>query len=368
MKFKFNIPVNLIFGRNGVRENADKFQLGKKALIVTGKNSAQLSGALLDVEEVLVGNGTEYVLFDKIKNNPDLDNVAKGSDFGRENEVDFIIAIGGGSPLDAAKAISALCTNRVEPIRLVKEIMKNKSLPIVAVTTTSGTGSEVTPYSILTVPSMKTKKNFYSPYNFPVVAFADPKYTDSLPYRITLDTAFDAFSHLLESYLSIRSNPLNDAIAIEGMKMWAECKDGLINNKITPDIREKLMYASCLGGIAITHTGTTLIHAMGYALTYFKNYSHGRANAMLISEYLKFNYNKASGKINRVMELMGFKSQEEVDEYFSCGLEDKPELTDNECRLFAESAMEQGSVKLNPREVKGDDIYNFYHKIFGGVR
>jgi len=362
------MPVNLKFGTGVIKENSEDFKLGKKAFLVTGKSSARLSGALNDILDVLKTQDISYEIYDKVENNPSLENVTEGTALCKKSGADFIIAVGGGSPLDAAKGIAALSINDIEAIELLNNKFENPFLPIIAVPTTSGTGSEVTPYSVLTIPSMKTKRSFMSQWSYPKVAFADPAYTYSLPYNITVDTAFDAFSHLLESFCSSRSNQINDAIAIEGIQAFAECMQNITDNNITNTVREKLMYASCLGGIAISHTGTTLIHAMGYSLTYFKGLSHGRANAMLMAEYLNFNSKYIPDKIHIVMEILGFKNYMEVDNYFSLGIDSKPVLSDEECRNFAVLANGQGSVKLNPRDVQEDDIYNLYKHIFGGAK
>ncbi|MFO7611481.1 MAG: iron-containing alcohol dehydrogenase family protein [Clostridia bacterium] len=368
MKFGFNIPVDLNFGAGVVNGNREKFNLGKKAMIVTGKNSARISGALVDVLDALSSNGTDYVVYDGIRNNPDLDNISEGADYGRAGGIDFIVAIGGGSPMDAGKAIAALCTNDIEPIDLIGKKLNERPLPIIAIPTTAGTGSELTPYAVLTVPSMKTKKSFYSPFIFPVSAFADPCYTYSLPYLVTIDTAFDAFSHLLESYLSLKSTPLNDLIALEGIKAFAECRQAISEKLIIAETREKMMYASCLGGMAIAHTGTTMLHAMGYSLTYFRNYSHGRANAMLIGEYLRFNYKKTSWKIDNVMKILGFRNIDDAEEFFSMGLDGRPLISDEDCRTYAKLVMEQGNIRQNPRTVEEEDIYDIYVKLFGGIQ
>jgi len=366
MKFKFNMPVNLKFGSGVIKDNSEDFKLGRKALLVTGKNSARLSGALDDILDVLTDQKISFDIFDKVENNPNLDNVAMGAVYAKECGADFIVAVGGGSPLDAAKAIAALCTNDIEPIELLGKKFENPFIPIIAVPTTSGTGSEVTPYSVLTIPSMKTKKSFTSPWSFPKVAFADPRYTYSLPYLKTVDTAFDAFSHLMESYYSLRSTPLNDAVALEGIKVFAECKGDITIGNITEDVREKLMYASCLGGIAISHTGTTLMHSMGYSLTYFKGISHGRSNAMILAEYMRLNKSELPEKTEKVLELLGFDSIDEAGSYFSLGLDENPVLSDEECRTYANLAMGQGSAKLNPKSVNEDDVCDLYRIIFGG--
>lgn len=368
MKMNFNMPVNLKFGAGVIKENSEDFKLGKRALLVTGQNSARLSGALIDVIGVLDSLGISHDIFDKVENNPSLKNISEGSRFGKSCGSDFIIAIGGGSPLDAAKAIAALATNDMDPIDLFKNEFKNEFLPIIAVPTTSGTGSEVTPYSVLTVHSMKTKRSFTSRWSYPKVAFADPCYTYSLPYSVSVDTAYDAFSHLLESYYSVRSNPLNDSIAVEGMKKIAGCMKDIAAGNLNDEVRGKLMYSSCLGGMTIAHTGTTLIHAMGYSLTFFKSFSHGRANAMIMAEYMRLNKSELPEKTKVVLDVLGLGDIDDADDYFSLGLDKKPILSDDECREFAGLAVKQGSVKMNPKQVGEKDIYELYVKIFGGAQ
>lgn len=367
MDFKFHMPTELYFGKGCLVENYKKLKIGQKAMIVTGKSGARKSGALKDIEKYLKETGVEYCLFDRVVNNPHLENVEEGARFCMREKADFIIAIGGGSPMDAAKAIAALAVNDMKAEELIGGSLKNKPLPTIAVPTTSGTGSEVTPYSILTVPGQQTKMNFYNSGSFPVMAFADPGYTMSMPRNVTVDTAFDAFTHLLESYLSQRGTPFNDALALEGIEAWSECIAAIKEGGMDYEIREKLMYASTVGGIAITNTGTTIIHAMGYSLTYFKGIPHGRANAMLIGEYLKYNYDSCKNKIDRVLETTGFENIGKAAEFFLSGTGEKPILEDRECREYAKLAAKQGSVKSNPRCTDEEAMYKMFKSVFGGM-
>lgn len=128
------------------------------------------------------------------------------------------------------------------------------------------------------------------------------------------------------------------------------------------------MYASCLGGIAITHTGTTMIHAMVYSLTYFKGFSHARANAMLLGEYLGFNIGHEPEKIQNVLDTLGFESILEVNDFFNTGTFEKPSLTEEEINLFTQLAMGRRNVKSNPRKVNAEDIKGMYQRIFGGAK
>src|SRR5690606_4102226 len=157
--------------------------IGRKALIVTGRRSAKINGSYDDVRQALSETGVGYVLFDEVEENPSLETIERGRETGKKNQVDFVIGIGGGSPMDAAKAIALFIKNPEINKENIFSAGKLDSIPVVAVPTTSGTGSEVTQYSIVTVHKEKTKKNLGQSI-FPKVAFIDSKYTYDLPYNI----------------------------------------------------------------------------------------------------------------------------------------------------------------------------------------
>lgn len=307
--FSFFMPTRIIYGAGSIKAEAESLELGKKALIVTGRKSAKASGAL---DDVLAALSTDYVIFDQVENNPGVDTTVRGGKLARDSGCDFVIAIGGGSPLDAAKAIAVLAVNDVEPLSLYTDGWSNKALPIAAVPTTAGTGSEVTQYAVLTIDEEETKKGLRGPDLFPTTAFLDPKYTQSLPLDVTVDTAVDALSHLVEGYLSNRASPMSDLTAAEGLKIWGQCRTQLEQGNLTDFVRERLLLASCLGGITIAQTGTTLVHALGYPLTYFYHVPHGRANGLLMGQYLQFTHKVAPDRVNQVLTFLGLNS---VDEF-----------------------------------------------------
>lgn len=212
--FSFFMPTRIIYGAGSIKAEAESLVLGKKALIVTGRKSAKASGAL---DDVLAALSTDYVIFDQVENNPRVDTTVRGGKLARDSGCDFVIAIGGGSPLDAAKAIAVLAVNDVEPLTLYTDGWSNKALPIAAVPTTAGTGSEVTQYAVLTIDEEETKKGLRGPDLFPTKAFLDPKYTQSLPLDVTVDTAVDALSHLVEGYLSNRASPMSCSRGVKDM-------------------------------------------------------------------------------------------------------------------------------------------------------
>lgn len=357
MEFKFNIGTKAFFGSDCIIKNKDEFnKLGKRALIVCGGNSAKVSGALEDVTSILGELGINYGVFNKVINNPSLENVDEGGKAAKIFNADFIVGIGGGSPLDAAKAIAVLAVNDIEPLKLYTNTFPNRPLPVVAVPTTAGTGSEVTPYSILTRSDMQTKMSFGNEDTFPKIAFLDPKYTKSMTYDTTVDTAVDALSHAVEGYLSKRSMPVSDVLALEAIRLFGECIDALLERKIDMAIREKLLYMSMLAGMVISHTGTTIVHGMGYSLTYFKDIPHGRANGLLMKEYFRFNYDEAQYKIDNIMNVLKLKDIEAfgniMDRLISC---DK-EFTQEELADYAALAMKQRSSSYNVKSVTETDL------------
>jgi alcohol dehydrogenase class IV len=303
--FKFFMPTQVVFGQDVVKQAGGDLALGTKALIVTGKSSARRSGALGDVLEVLP---TPYVLFDEVENNPTVETVIRGGQLAQESGCDFIIAIGGGSPLDAAKVMAVLAVNDTHPLDLYKEGWKVPALPMVAIPTTAGTGSEVTQYAVLTIKEEETKKGLGGPDLFPKVAYLDPKYTESLPLDVTIDTAVDALSHLVEGYLSGRATSASDLVALQGIALWGTTISALRRGEVNQVVRTALLLASSLGGITIAQTGTTLVHALGYPLTYFHDYPHGRANGILMTEYLRYTQTVAPERVATVLELLDLAS------------------------------------------------------------
>jgi alcohol dehydrogenase class IV len=364
MQFKFHMPVRAYFAEGCIRQyGSEMAAFGKKAMIVTGGRSAKASGALDDICEVLKGLGIDFMIFDKVENNPSTANAAEGGAAARRYGADFVIGIGGGSPLDAAKAVAVLASNDIEPEQLFKNNFENKPLPIVAVPTTAGTGSEVTPYSVLTRKEFETKGSFGTPDTFPAIAFLDPVYTESLPAAVTVNTALDALSHCIEGYLSKRSTPVSDILAREGIRLFGECRESLVDGQITRDVRGQLLYVSMLGGMVIAHTGTTIVHGAGYNYTYFKDIPHGRANGYLMAEYLRFNYSHAADKTENILELLGFKDIDGFDAFVASLIGKAPSLSGEEISKYASITMSQRSTSYNIRPVQARDIEELFRKV-----
>jgi alcohol dehydrogenase class IV len=313
MQFNYFAPTKVFFGSECIRKNAGELtRWGKKALLVTGRNSARVSGALADVTAVLEAGGVAWEVYDKVEENPTIAGVEAGGAVARAFGPAVIIAIGGGSPLDAAKAIAVLAVNDIAGSQLFAGGFAAAPLPIVAVPLTAGTGSEITPYSILIDHERRTKRSFADPTIFPRVAFLDARYTQTQSQSLTVNAAADALSHSLEGYLSNRATPLSDCLALDGMRAFGAASAALASGSLGLAEREQLLYASLLGGIVISHTGTTSVHALGYSLTYFRGVAHGRANGLLLAEFLRQHETIAPARAAAILEALGVGT---VDEF-----------------------------------------------------
>jgi alcohol dehydrogenase class IV len=359
VEFKYSMPTEIYFGEDSILKNKAVFsKIGSKALIVTGRSSAKKNGSYNDVTQALSEVGVEHILFDEVEENPSLETIEKGSNIGKANNVDFVIGIGGGSPIDAAKAMAVFIKNaeiNIDNIFCGKQL---ESIPVVAVATTSGTGSEVTQYSIVTSNREKTKKNLGQTV-FPRAAFLDSKYTFDLPYEITVNTAIDAFTHLVEGYLNSNSTYMSDIYGERGFELFKYCFEKLISRELNKEFRDKVMLASTLGGIQISQTGTSLPHGMGYALTYFKGLPHGIANGVLTINYLKSFKNKT--KIERMLNILGLNNLVELEAIFNKLVKVTIEITDDEIMEFSKSFISnKDKLKNHPEVVTLEDIVQIY--------
>lgn len=306
----FYLPTRIYSERDCVKKYADEWALlGKKALIVTGKSSAG-NGALADVTEALTAQGTAYCVYDGIQQNPSVETVMEIREKGLSEQVDFVIGIGGGSPMDAAKAVALMLVHTDKNAEFLYE--KNTgakedkaydaALPVVEVPTTCGTGSEATPYAILTRHDKKTKASL--PHKiYPVYALVDGKYLLGMSRDIMIHTAVDALGHFIESYINANATDFSRMLCEYGLGVWKSAKNVLIGAGIHEQEYDTMLFASTLAGMAIAHTGTALPHGLSYYLTYEKGIPHGKAVGYFLPGYLA-----EAGPIlqKKVLSLAGF--------------------------------------------------------------
>lgn len=363
MDFQFNMPTRIIFGRSCVKKHVEVFTYcGSRAAIVTGKRSARASGALADVENMLKHAGIAYEVFDYVENNPSVETVADISEKAKAFRADFVVGIGGGSPMDAAKAVAVLAANTFKAVNLFSNTF-NKALPVIEIPLTSGTGSEVTPYSVLLRKDMETKVSFGNVHTYPAYALLDPDYTKSMSVRSTVSTAVDAFTHVLEGYLANRSGAFSSMMALEGIRVFGECLDGLKGPEYDDVLREKLMYVSLLGGLTIAQTGVTLPHGMGYCYTFFKGIPHGIANGLFLRAYLKLVKPEREEKIKDVLKLLHADSIDSLADKLELLTGRPPALTEGEIEKYTELAqIQKGSMANTPGGVTEEMIRSIWEK------
>lgn len=359
--FTYHMPAKVFFGKDCILNNKEVFcQLGKKALIFTGRNSAKLNGSLKDITDALTAVGIGYVVFDEVEENPSLETVEKASNIGRAEGADFVIGIGGGSPMDAAKGASYLIKNADMTAEMLMKDGKYNHAPIVEVATTAGTGSETTQYAVFTLHKLGTK-NGATQKAFADVAFLDARYMESLSDKVTVNTAVDALTHLIEGYTSKKSNFLSDKLAESGLEVFAECIPAIKNLKFDIEIREKLLLMSTIAGIVIAQAGTSLPHACGYMPTYEKGIPHGRANAIFTRAYLELFPDQT--KTNKILSILGFESLEQLDAFFKEILEPRETFTEEDVERYTDALIATpGKLALHPYPLTRQQVYEMYKK------
>ena len=324
MLFDLDLPTKILSGEGAVAKNAGALCLGKHALIVTGRRSARASGALADVAAALTENGVKYTVFDEISENPPAEICRRGGAFARIVGADFVIGIGGGSAMDGAKAVSAfaVCPQATVDSIFTDKMPESGMLPIAAIPTTAGTGSEANGASVMTMPGGLVKKTFkYPPLSVPRVTFLDPRYTYSLSESYTVSTALDALAHSIESYLSPKANEVTMLFAAyAAAAIW----DVIFNGAgaegekdaggFTPVQRERLLYAATAAGIAIGRTGTGFPHPLGYSITLSDGFPHGRACGAFEGKFIEYNLRDAEGarRLKTLAAKMGTTTDEMI--------------------------------------------------------
>ncbi len=321
---KLYMPTAVFCEKDCVRLHSDELtKLGTKGMIVTGKHSSRFNGSLNNVEDALKSQNIPYIIYDDVEANPSVETVVKASKIAQTEGVDFFIGIGGGSPMDAAKAISLLAKNPDKDSSVLFENTTLEYYPIAEVPTTSGTGSEVTPYAILTLHEKHTKQSI-SHEIYPAVALVDYTYLKTAKRSGFINTCVDTLAHLIEAYLNTNANDYNRIYAREGFRLWGSVKNALVpcmnknendseSLELTDEEYETFMHASLVAGMAITHTGTSLPHGLSYPITYELGVPHGKAVGIFLPGFLR-NYENLS-EVHDVLELLGFSSINSFENY-----------------------------------------------------
>jgi alcohol dehydrogenase class IV len=368
MDFNFFMPVKVISGIGCLEKGGGALKsLGNRCLIVTGSGSAKKSGALDAAVASLKCSGIDYFIFDKIEPNPLLSTCFEAGITARKFRADFILGIGGGSPLDAAKAAAVFaCNSSFSPEDIFK-VGFSKALPIALVGTTAGTGSEVTATSVLTIDSLQEKKSVTHPSCYAAITFADPAYTYTCPYELTVSAALDALCHAVEGYFSARAGDIARESAIQAVKLlWQNLLKLSENPGMLPDetSREQLYYGSLWAGVTLNLSGTGYPHPAGYPLTTELGIPHGKACAVFMPDYIRHNAAVNPALTTRLFNILGFSIDRYCDVVSGLAGLNGIKLTDEQCARFAETLRGRANLKnaLNPSTV--EEVLEIYKKLF----
>lgn len=302
----FYMPTKVFCEKNCVMNHKEELcGLGSKAFIITGRHSSKKNGSLQDVRTALEEMGMPYLVFDEIEENPSVETVMKARQTGLEAGADFVIGIGGGSPLDAAKAIALMMKHPGENGEFLYRKGSDEAYPVAAVPTTCGTGSEATPWAILTRHELRIKGSI-SHKIFPALALSDPGYLRSAPASVLVSTSVDAMGHCIESYINTNATDYTRMLCEKSLSLWSKGKEVLLGKReAEEEDLQNMMNASTLAGMTISHTGTSLPHGLSYYLTYEEGVPHGRAVGIFQVPYMAAADEAVRGQVLDQMDFQG---------------------------------------------------------------
>lgn len=301
--YTYRMPVEVVFAEGCAGQLVERTKrLGRRPLVVAGMQSARKLGLV----DALVGAFPDAVVFEGIDENPGTGICDEGAAQCRQAACDCVVAIGGGSPMDAAKAIAGLALHEGPCVDFIgRDTFPNGALPILAVPTTSGSGSEVTPYAVLVNDATRQKATIGADCLFPRTALLDPALTLKLPRAVTVNTGLDALSQAMEGIVSNKANAAADVMAFEAIRLVCDALPIAVERPDDLPARGCMQHAAMLAGCVIAQTGTTLVHGMGYPLTMECGIAHGLANALLLTPLFQHNAAVHPGRVARIAEAMG---------------------------------------------------------------
>lgn len=306
--FTFEIPVRMIFGLGVSGQIGEKAkQLGMKRVLIVTDEGIRNSGILEKIERSLKKDGIEVNVFAGVKINPGSAVIEKGKKAYREKGCDALIAVGGGACLDTAKAIGVMLTNegRIEDYDFGREEVKNHIPPLITVTTTAGTASEINYWSVITDAERKVKMSIGSPLMSPKLALVDPELTLTLPSHLTAATGMDALTHAIEGYVSLASEPVTDTLALQAIRVIPCNLPKAVANGKNTTARYNMLLGSILAGMAEGNTGDGNAHGIGAVLGGYYNAPHGVLNAVLLPYVMEFNLIALPEKFIEIAKAMG---------------------------------------------------------------
>ncbi len=391
LDFSYYMPTRILFGCGRLNElKTTPYLPGKKALVVIGESGAMRKYGYLDrVIKYLKENGVESVVYDKIQPNPVSEHVHEGASVAKENGCDFVVGLGGGSTLDSSKSIAVMAVNPGEYWDYITrgsgggKTPPNGALPIVAVTTTAGTGTEADPWTVITKSDTNEKIGWGNNFTFPRLSIVDPELMVSVPPKTTAYTGMDAFFHSVETYLATINQPTSDHLALEAVGLITKYLPIAVKDGANMEARTMLAWANTEAGICESLSRCISQHSMEHAVSaYYPDVAHGCGLTMLAVSYFSCLAQKNPARFPDLAGAMG-ENVDELDEeerpmafiaglkklIKNVGFEDK--LSDfgikrSDLRTFAENSFfAMGSLyDITPAELTLDDVVAIYENAY----
>ena len=388
MNFSFYNPTRILFGAGELNNLHKQTMPGKKALLlISNGKSTKVNGSLDRTIEQLEKASIEYAIFDKIMENPYKSVVMEGAAFAQKNACDFILALGGGAVLDASVAIAAMATNPGDLWDYVfggtgKAMpLKNPGLPIVTIATTSGTGSEINCWGVISNPDTNEKIGFGAPELVPVLAIVDPELMRTVPARYTAYQGFDALFHNTEVMISNGVNILSEAIALSAIENITKYLPRAVRDGNDMEARERVAYGSTMAGITMQLTSTTAEHSMEHSMSaYHHNLPHGAGLIMISRAFYEFFIERhaCDEQFIKMAKAMGIENADKPEDFITalvklqedCGVADL-KMSDygfkkEESMTLARGArsMQGGLFLANPCEMTDEDCAGIFDKSY----
>jgi len=371
------------FGQGAIQEivNEIKNRHFKKALVTSTPDLFEFKVAT-KVTDLLDAAGIDYEIYDGIKPNPTIENVTVGVDACKAAGADVIVAVGGGSPIDTSKAIATIITNpEFADVRSLEGLAptKNPCLPIIAVTTTSGTAAEVTINYVITDVEKNRKFVCVDPHDIPIVAIVDPDMSASMPTGLCAATGMDALVHAVEGYITKGAWELTDMLHLKAIEIIGRS----LRSAVAGDYagREAMSLGQYIAGMGFSNVGLGIVHSMAHPLSAVYDIPHGKACAMLLTAVLKFNAPATGEKYREIARVMGVPNIDAMDEatYRQAAIDIIQKLADDvgipkslseagvkreDIPFLAESAFNDACTPGNPRDVSLEEIIGIYESIY----
>jgi len=317
--FRYYQPTEIVFGVGRISEIGSVVApFGKRCLLVSGPSGSALRPAYEGIKSTLQKTGVDCRHFDGVVPNPTVQSIDRGSALAAREKIDVVLGVGGGSSMDTAKAIAVGARHEGSAwdyLFFRRRQPTDQTLPVVAVPTTSGTGSHVTQVAVMTETETRTKSAIFHPRLYPKVAIVDPKLTVTVPEHTTASTGFDAFCHCFESYLHPAASPYTDLMALEAIRLVVSYLPPALKNGANLEARLNLSWADTLAGLCIANAGVTLPHGIGMTIGgVCPHVMHGEALAAVYPEFMDFTKSAAANKFKTVGGIFNSRLLEDSEE------------------------------------------------------